>query len=89
FALFEARPRLGGRILSVACSKSDNAADLGPTWFWPDIHPHVSNLMADLGLTTFPQHDQGAVLHLRDPDKKPELIEGKEVHNGARRLEGG
>lgn len=89
FALFEARPRLGGRIVSVVCRKSDNAVDLGPTWFWPDIHPHIAHLIADLGLATFPQHDQGAVLHLRDPDKKPEPVEGKEVHNGARRLEGG
>ena len=89
FALFEARPRLGGRILSIICSKSDNALDLGPTWFWSDIHPHISRLTADLELTTFPQHDSGTVLHLREGDKKPELIEGKEVHNGARRLEGG
>jgi monoamine oxidase len=29
------------------------------------------------------------VLHLRDADKRPDLIEGKAFHNGARRVEGG
>jgi len=89
FALFEARRRLGGRVLSVICSKSDNAVDLGATWFWPDVQPHVSRLIGDLELATFPQHDPGSALLLRGGDTKPELIEGKQVHNGARRLEGG
>ena len=33
-ALFEARPRLGGRILSVTGASSGLAMDLGPTWYW-------------------------------------------------------
>jgi monoamine oxidase len=88
-SLFDARPRLGGRILSVACAKSGLAIDLGPTWFWPDTQPLVTQLIAELGLKDFPQHDEGAVLHLREPDKKPDLVGDKGVHNGARRLEGG
>lgn len=86
FALFEARNRLGGRILSIICARSGMAMDLGPTWFWPDTQPLVTQLVADLGLANFPQHDQGAVLHLRDPDKTPERLEGESVHSGARRL---
>ncbi len=86
FALFEARNRLGGRILSVICARSGMAMDLGPTWFWPDTQPLVTQLVADLGLANFPQHDQGAVLHLRDPDKTPERLESESVHSGARRL---
>jgi monoamine oxidase len=89
FALFEARPRLGGRILSVACARSGMAIDLGPTWFWPDTQPLIRRLIADLGLHDFPQHDVGTVLQLRDPDKTPELINGHGVHGGARRLAGG
>lgn len=89
FALFEARPRLGGRILSVRCATPDIIADLGPTWFWPESQPHISSLIADLGLASFPQHDQGKVLHLRDSEKEPEVIDGRKVHDGARRLEGG
>jgi monoamine oxidase len=89
FALYEARPRLGGRVLSTVCARSGLAIDLGPTWFWPDTQPLIARLVADLKLAHFPQRDEGALLHLRDPDKKPDVIEGQQVHNGARRLEGG
>lgn len=89
FALFDARARLGGRILTVPCARSGMAVDLGPTWFWPDTQPLVTQLVADLGLADFPQHDEGTVLHLRDPDKTPERLESEGVHSGARRLVGG
>lgn len=89
FALFEARPRLGGRILTVACARSGMSLDLGPTWFWPETQPRISELVAELGLAHFAQHDQGTVRYLREADKKPELVDGQAVHNGARRVEGG
>lgn len=89
FALFEARPRLGGRILSVTCARSGAAIDLGPTWFWPETQPLVMQLIAELGLTIFPQHDQGALLHLREADKTPDVINDRSVHNRTQRLEGG
>jgi monoamine oxidase len=88
-ALFEARQRLGGRILSVASAASGMAVDLGPTWFWPSTQPLVTRLIAELGLAGIPQHDDGAMLHLRDPDKTPERVDGKRVHEDARRLEAG
>jgi monoamine oxidase len=88
FGLFEARERLGGRILSVSAG-SGLAMDLGPTWFWPDTQPLVESLVAELGLASIPQHDNGSVLHLNDPDKTPERIVGKRIHEGARRLQGG
>src|SRR5438105_11175651 len=87
-ALFDARQRLGGRILSVASSESGIAMDLGPSWFWPQTQPLVTSLIAELGLVDIPQYDDGAMLQLLDPDKKPERIDNK-VHQGARRLEGG
>jgi monoamine oxidase len=86
--LFEARERLGGRILSVSAG-SDLAMDLGPTWFWPDTQPLVKSLVTELELADIPQHDDGSMLHLKDPDKTPEHIVGKKVHEGARRLQGG
>ncbi len=89
FTLFEARDRLGGRIFSVPCTKSDLMVDLGPTWFWPDTQPLVTQLVADLGIEDFLQHDQGAVLHLRDADKTPEQLDSESVHSGSRRLAGG
>ncbi|MDU0954704.1 MAG: FAD/NAD(P)-binding protein, partial [Bradyrhizobium sp.] len=75
FALFEARHRLGGRVLSVR-SRTGLALDLGPTWFWPDTQPLLTGLIAELGLSDFAQHDDGTVLHLKEADKSPEPISG-------------
>jgi len=87
--LFEARGRLGGRILSAASAGSGPATDLGPTWYWPDTQPLMKSLVAELDLPDIPQHDDGSVLHLNDPDKMPERIDGKRIHEAARRLGGG
>ncbi|MGA7808030.1 flavin monoamine oxidase family protein, partial [Bradyrhizobium sp.] len=86
FGLFEARPRLGGRILPAAGAGSKLGIDLGASWFWPQQQPETARLIADLGLADFAQHDEGAVLHLSDPDRAPESVLDKSVHNGARRL---
>ena len=88
-ALFEARERLGGRVLTVAAMDSRPAMDLGPTWFWPETQPLMKRLITELGLAAIPQHDDGSMLHLNDPDKMPERIEGKYLHEGAHRLRGG
>jgi monoamine oxidase len=89
FALFEARPRLGGRILSTACAIHGMRVDLGPTWFWPETQPQIARLLDDLGLAAFAQHDSDEVLSLGDPDKAAERVAIDTVHGGAQRLEGG
>ncbi len=97
FALFDARPRLGGRVLSVVSARTGTIVDLGATWYWPDTQPLMTRLIAELraesgddaGLTDFPQHDDGIVLHLRNPDKKPDEVTDQPVYGGARRLGGG
>lgn len=104
WALYEARPRLGGRVLTVA-SDSGLPLDLGPTWFWPATQPSITRLVADLGLATVEQPDDGQVLLLDDPNREPRLVafnphsaslaeEGTPprpgaLHGGARRLAGG
>jgi len=88
-ALFEAREWLGGRILSVARAGSEGVVDLGPTWFWPDTQPLMKSLVAELGLTSISQHDDGSSLHLNDPDKVPDRIDGRKIHEGACRLPDG
>jgi monoamine oxidase len=104
WALFEARPRLGGRVMTVASSRG-LPLDLGPTWFWPATQPSITRLVADLGLSTVEQPDDGRVLLLDDPNHPPRLVpfdpataslgdEGLEpqpgsLHAGARRLAGG
>ena len=57
FDLYEARNRLGGRIHST-----DTGLDLGPTWFWPDFQPRMHNLVCELGLSSFEQHEHGDAL---------------------------
>ena len=88
FAVFEARDRLGGRILTVA-GRDGGGMDLGAAWFWPETQPLVTQLVKELGLEDFPQPDEGTILHLQDADKKATRIEGKRVYDGAKRLHGG
>ena len=57
FDLFEARNRLGGRIHTT-----EGGLDLGPAWFWPDFQPQMYDLVAELGLSSFSQHEQGDAL---------------------------
>ena len=71
--LFEARARLGGRVLSVTAQRG-TPLDLGPAWFWPGHQPSITRLVADLGLTAFAQTDDGRVLHLVDPARPPETV---------------
>ncbi|WP_238123427.1 MULTISPECIES: flavin monoamine oxidase family protein [unclassified Xanthobacter] len=89
FALYEARPRLGGRILTAVSATSGEALDLGPTWFWPDSQPLISAFLTDLDIPTFLQHDEDAVLHLTEADKSAQPVATQGVHGGARRVEGG
>jgi monoamine oxidase len=89
WALYEARPRLGGRVLSVRADDSGQRVDLGATWYWPQTEPRVTRLIGELALADFPQHDEGVVLVLKDPDKNAEETTSQIVHQGARRLVGG
>jgi len=89
FLLYEARPRLGGRILTVKDESTGAALDLGATWFWPEQQPRFARLIADLGLTGFPQHDTGAFQKLTNAEGKVEQFAGEPLHGGAQRLEGG
>jgi monoamine oxidase len=57
--VFEARDRVGGRLLSS--THDGGAVDPGATWFWPD-EPLVRTLTEDLGLAMFPQDISGDVL---------------------------
>lgn len=89
FMLYEARPRLGGRINTVKSETTGAALDLGPTWLWPEQQPRLVSLIGELGLTSFPQHDTGTVLRLKEADGKLESSENETLYGGAQRLEGG
>ncbi|MBL9059553.1 MAG: FAD-dependent oxidoreductase [Mangrovicoccus sp.] len=87
WALFESRPRLGGRILGS--NDGSGTLDLGATWFWPERQSLVADLVAGLGLRVIPQHDSGTVLLLRDAEAGPETQGTGPVHGGACRVAGG
>jgi len=91
FRLFEARARLGGRILTVdaAGSVSTDGFDLGPSWFWPEMHPRMAALVAELGLAAFPQHDEGDILVERLPGRPPQRYRGFRQEVRSMRFAGG
>ncbi|WP_336715570.1 flavin monoamine oxidase family protein [Arthrobacter sp. USHLN218] len=67
FELFEARDRLGGRVLTVngEGAPSDDGYDLGPSWFWPRLQPALAELVEELGLASFGQSSDGDVIFER------------------------
>jgi monoamine oxidase len=88
--VLEARERLGGRVLTAHCDATQQALDLGPTWFWSETEPRITALLAELGLSSEAQYDPGDALWLTDPNREPERrIEPGGVHVGARRITGG
>lgn len=69
--LFEARDRIGGRILSPEVLSPTqehsqvqpaNRLDLGPSWFWPEFQPQLAQLVQALGLQAYPQYAIGDLL---------------------------
>ncbi|MFK7988227.1 MAG: flavin monoamine oxidase family protein [Sandaracinaceae bacterium] len=54
--VFDARERVGGRVLSVEVGGA--AFDLGPAWFW-EGQPRMAALVRELELASFLQYSQG------------------------------
>lgn len=66
FTLWEARERLGGRVLSEPVGQDDEpdlAVDLGPSWIWPGFQPGMAALTRELGVEIFPQHTSGLAVY--------------------------
>jgi monoamine oxidase len=65
--LFEARDRLGGRVLTVDSTgaPAEDGFDLGPSWFWPRLQPAIAALVEELGLASFGQRSDGDVVFER------------------------
>jgi monoamine oxidase len=95
--LLEARDGPGGRILSV--DHAGRPVDLrqpgvdrfylGPSWFWPDMQPQLDQLIAELGLERFAQHDEGDLLVERSPHEAPMRLHGAAGAPTSMRLAGG
>jgi monoamine oxidase len=57
YVVLEARNRLGGRIVSPEFQGF--FADLGPSWYWPEIQPKMARLIDSLGLIGYRQFEDG------------------------------
>jgi monoamine oxidase len=91
FQLLEARNRFGGRILSVDL-KGDPAPegyDLGPSWFWPGMHPRMARIVDELGLRAFAQHSEGDVAVERSHFEAPQRFPTMRQEPQCMRIEGG
>lgn len=77
--VFEARDRVGGRLLS------EDALDLGATWFWAN-EPRVNALNAELGLATHDQSIDGDAMY---QNQKVERLSGNPVDAPAGRWTNG
>lgn len=85
FRLFEARARLGGRILTT-----DNThIDLGPSWFWPGQR-QIAALIEELGLqeSIYPQASEGLSV-MEYGDGSLQKSRGGASMAGSNRLDGG
>lgn len=91
FLLFEARNRLGGRILTVdgTGAPSDDGFDLGPSWIWPRMQPALGALVHELGLPAFGQTSAGDVVFERMSREPPRRYAGLEQEPQSMRLVGG
>lgn len=76
--LIEARPRLGGRILTVDATgmPAEDGFDLGPSWFWPAMQPALAALVSELDLPAFPQNSDGDVIFHRMSRETPQRYRG-------------
>ena len=91
FVLFEARDRLGGRILTVNASgtPSGDGFDLGPSWFWPHVQPAIGALVEELGLAAFRQATSGDGVFERMSREAPRRYRESGADQPSMRLVGG
>ncbi len=86
FMVLEARNRVGGRIL---CPEYRGfQADLGPSWYWPDIHPKMAALIAAFGLHGYRQYEEG-ISCFQYPDGTVRAVSGYATQPPSWRLAGG
>ena len=63
--LFEARDRVGGRILSIDSDRvgpGKAPADMGPSWIWPG-QPRIAALLRQFGIAVFEQYSAGYLVY--------------------------
>jgi monoamine oxidase len=91
FQLLEARDRFGGRILTVdeRGYPTSNGFDLGPSWYWPGMHPRMARVVQELGLQGFAQYSDGDVGLERSRFETPQRFPTMRQEPQSMRLQGG
>ncbi|SPO28005.1 uncharacterized protein UTRI_05148 [Ustilago trichophora] len=91
--ILESRHRLGGRLESAKVTFQDgnqDGFDLGGSWFWPSRQPKLTSLIAELGLESFAQYEQGDLLIERSQTRQAQRLDPRDLGMAdARRLRGG
>jgi monoamine oxidase len=70
-------------------TESNNAFDLGPSWFWPDYQPQLSSLIESLNLSRFAQFEEGDMMVERAANQPPVRMQGYKSAPPSMRLVGG
>ena len=86
--VFEARDRIGGRILTVSSKDLGGAFDLGPTWFWPDHQRRLPRLLDELGIRSFEQQTEGGMI-FEPLDGPPQMMAPPAMGPPSYRIAGG
>jgi len=86
FVVLEARDRIGGRILSP--EHQGFFSDLGPSWYWPAIHPKMAHLIQALDLKGYRQFEEGTG-RFQGPDGAVHTVSGYPMEPLSWRLSGG
>ena len=91
FELFEARDRLGGRVLTVDAAEraSYEGFDLGASWLWPELQPELAYLVDLLGVRFVPQYDEGDMIVQRAFGEAPQRFPGIRSEPRSMRIAGG
>lgn len=100
YVVLEARETFGGRIASwpdasrlheeaIGKPPITGRFDVGATWYWPAMHPELQQLVAQLGLETVVQHENGDMLIERSRTHAPNRVDGFVSAPPALRLAGG
>ena len=97
YVLLEARPTLGGRIVTARATDPNtaqitdntNGFDLGPSWFWPEYQQELGSLIDELQLESFAQFEEGDMLVERSPNEPAMRTHGYKSAPPSMRLKGG
>ena len=97
YVLLEARPTLGGRIVTAKATDPNtaqitdntNGFDLGPSWFWPEYQQQLARLIDELQLESFAQFEEGDMLVERSPNEPAMRTHGYKSAPPSMRLKGG